>query len=114
VIAAAALAIVTVFGIASWRYYQGDSSASPPKTAKERSALARESDLLELQASQQQLIDDIQLLQGRIASQQYDIQRLSEELKAATEALSSLRNAFAKDGPASHRADPPPAKKRTP
>lgn len=104
-VATAAALIAAVFlGIVIGRYQR-------PQTLPNESAKNGQHELIELRASQSQLIDDVQQLQDHVASQQREINRLSESLKVSTETLDGLRNSFAKQIPPTER---PPATQQGP
>ena len=86
---AAALIAALFLGIIIGRYQRPQSSST-------ESAKNSQHELIELRTSQSQLIDDVQQLQDHVASQQREINRLSESLKVSTETLDGLRNSFAK------------------
>lgn len=86
---AAALIVVLFLGLVIGRYQR-------PLNVSGDSAKNDQHELIELRASQSQLIDDVQQLQDHVASQQREIDRLSESLRASTETLDGLRNSFAK------------------
>lgn len=110
-VAAAAL-IVIVAGVAIavlWRAYTGISPeqdrAAAARLLQARAAQASEQ-LIEktkdLEATQQQAIDQLQVLQDQlqtikrlIAAQQTDTKRLSEQVEGLTGAIDSLRQSFA-------------------
>lgn len=97
-VATAAALIAAVFlGIIIGRYQR-------PQNSSNEIAKNGQHELIELRASQSQLIDDVQQLQDHVASQQREINRLSESLKVSTETLDGLRNSFAKQIPSTDKA----------
>ena len=110
-IAAVALALVLIGigSIALWRTYTGNSPESDRAVAtrqlQARAAQASEQ-LVEktkgLEATQQELIDQLQMVQDQlqtvrrlIAAQQGDTKKLSEQVAGLTEAIEGLRQSFA-------------------
>jgi hypothetical protein len=97
---AAIAAIAIVFCLAGWRYFAGESqpvaSAKPPviAAAKPQAAVAPAHDastsLNQLDLSQQLLVDDLQLLQGRVTTQEADIKRLRAELQTLAQKYEAL------------------------
>lgn len=94
---AAALIAALFVGVIVGRYQR-------PHNSTDESAKNGQHELIELRASQSQLIDDVQQLQDHVASQQREINRLSESLKVSTETLDGLRNSFAKQIPPPDKA----------
>jgi uncharacterized protein HemX len=94
---AAALIAALFLGIIIGRYQR-------PQTPSTETAKNGPHELIELRTSQSQLIDDVQQLQDHVASQQREINRLSESLKVSTETLDGLRNSFAKQIPSTDKA----------
>lgn len=116
--------IVVVFGLAGWRFFSGDS---PGLTSTRPQALAAakpqpvaavpdptSTSLNQLDLSQQLLVDDLQLLQGRVTTQESEIKRLRNELQTLAqkyEALSSFASTT-KEIKQPDVAPPPPKKKK--
>jgi hypothetical protein len=117
------LGIALVFGLASWRYFNGETEqvqavrpvtpviAKPvaPATASEASA-----SINQVEMTQQILVDDFQLLQGRVTRQDAEIKRLRSELEALSQRYDTLA-AFAatpKEVKPVTRAEPPKKKKK--
>jgi flagellar motility protein MotE (MotC chaperone) len=112
-IAIGAVALVLlVFGIGSiavWRAYSGNTP-EPDRAVTARLLQARTAQVSEalvektkgLEATQQESIDQLQVMQDQlqtmrqqIAAQQADAKKLSDQVTALTEAVESLRQSFA-------------------
>lgn len=113
------LGIALVFGLAGWRYFTGESrtvavARTTPVAAKAPAATAVDSaSLNQVELSQQLLVDDLQMLQGRVSSQEAEIKRLKDELRALSQKYDAL-TAFAST-PKEIKPTPavePPKKKR--
>lgn len=115
------LGIALVFGLAGWRYFTGESRtvvvAKPPPIA-EKSPVAEAvtaTSLNQVELSQHLLVDDLQLLQGRVSSQEAEIKRLKNELHALGqkyEALTSFASTPTETKPAAVVKPPKKKKKR--
>ena len=120
---AAMLGIALVFGLASWRYFNGETEqvqvvkpAAPvvarplaPAAATDASA-----SLNQVEMTQQILVDDFQLMQGRVAKQDAEIKRLRAELEGLSQrydALSSFASTPKESRPAA-AVEPPKKKKK--
>ena len=91
------LGIALVFGLAGWRYFTGQSKTvglakpSPPIAAKAPAAEpVNSASLNQVELSQQLLVDDLQMLQGRVSSQEAEIKRLKDELLALSQKYDAL------------------------
>lgn len=67
-----------------------------------------------LEFSQQEAIDQLQVLQQLLASQRAETKRTTEQVAALSEKFESLRQSFASVPPAPAEADAPPRQKATP
>src|SRR5258707_5046364 len=110
-LAAAVLVVLLVGagGIGLWRAYTGNSPeldrAVVARQLQARTAQASErlvEKTKDLEVTQQESIDQLQVVQDQLqtvkrllAAQQADTKRLSEEVSGLTEAIDSLRQAFA-------------------
>lgn len=114
------LGITLVFGLAGWRYFTGESRTvavartPPPVAAKTPAADAISSaSLNQVELSQQLLVDDLQVLQGRVSSQEAEIKRLKDELHALSQRYDALTSFAATPRETkSMLAVEPPKKKR--
>lgn len=117
------IGIAVVFGLAGWRYFTGDnqalSSARPLAPAVKTVAPVppvpadASASLNQIEGAQQVLVDDVQLLQGRVSAQEAEIKRLKGELAALGQkfdALSSFASTTKETKPAP--AVQPPKKKK--
>ena len=108
IFAVALVVILTGLGFALLqRGSGGDGAAALPSTT----APAREQvpiDLLEtmkgLQVTQQQAVDQLQVVQDQLAAQKAETKRLSEEIAAVTANLKALQQSFAEMPPSSGAA----------
>jgi hypothetical protein len=114
---AVVLGITAVFALAGWRYLSGESQAVstarvPVVAAAKPQALVGASDasasLNQLDLSQQLLVDDLQLLQGRVAAQDTEIKRLRNELQALSQKYETL-SSFASTVSAAKEVKPEPS-----
>src|SRR6266403_1478157 len=126
---AAATLLVIVAGIASialWRAYSG-ASPEPDRTASARQLQARTAQASEqlvektkgLEATQQESIDQLQVVQDQLqsvrrllAAQQTEAKRLSEQVSGLKEAIDGLRQSFA-SAQASDTAAAPSARNKS-
>jgi hypothetical protein len=124
ILVAASVAIAAVFGLASWRHFNGETEqvhaarpatpvvakpAAPAVAASEASA-----SINQVEMTQQILVDDFQLLQGRVAKQDAEIRRLRAELEGLSQkydALSSFASTPRESKPLAE-AEPPKKKKK--
>ena len=118
---AALLSIAVVFGLAGWRFLAGDSpplpSVRPPviAAAKPQAAAApgeTSTALNQLDLSQQFLVDDLQLLQGRVTTQEAEIRRLKTELLALSQKYETLSSFASSPKEAKQTPDVQPPKKK--
>jgi hypothetical protein len=117
------LGIALVFGLASWRYFNGETEqlqvarpAAPvvAKPAAPATATDASTSLNQVEMTQQILVDDFQLLQGRVARQDTEIKRLKGELETLSQkydALSSFASTPRESKPVA-AAEPPRKKKK--
>jgi uncharacterized coiled-coil protein SlyX len=115
---AIALAIILIgLGCALFWGFGGSTVAALPSSASAVSAPAREQvadEILEtakgLGITQQQAVDQLQVVQDQLAMQKAETKRLSEQIAAVTEKLDALQQSIASI-PAPPVAAPPPAPK---
>lgn len=93
-IAIAAAVIGIVIGLASHRYL-GSSGPNPLSRIETTADVANA--LQDMQSSQQQMIDELQITRDHIAKQQAEIRKLTLDLQDATQKLDTLRNSFASE-----------------
>jgi hypothetical protein len=120
---AAIIGIGLVFGLASWRYFHGETEQAqvvrtatpvvarpaPPGAPSDASA-----SINQVEMTQQILVDDFQLLQGRVTRQDAEIRRLRTELEALGQkydALSSFASTPRESKPVAD-VEPPKKKKK--
>ena len=121
---AAILGIGLVFGLASWRYFNGETEqqaqvvrTAAPIVAKPAAPTAptdASASLNQVEMTQQLLVDDFQLLQGRVAKQDAELRRLRAELETLSQkydALSSFASTPRESKPVA-AAEPPRKKKK--
>jgi hypothetical protein len=91
--------IALVFGLASWRYFHGATEqsrvAKPAAPVVARPlvpsvAMDASASLNQVELNQQTLLDDFQLMQGRVAKQEAEIKRLRAELESLGQRYDSL------------------------
>jgi septal ring factor EnvC (AmiA/AmiB activator) len=105
IFAAALAVILTGLGFALLQRGSGSDGAAalPSTTAPAREQVSNE--LLEttkgLQLTQQQAVDQLQVVQDQLAAQKAETKRLSEEIAAVTEKLKALQQSFAEIPPSS-------------
>ena len=119
------LVVLGIGSIAVWRIYTGHSPetdrAAITRQLQARTAQASEA-LVEktkgLEATQQESIDQLQVVQDQlqtmrrlIASQQADTKKLSEQVAALTESVEGLRQSFASAKDNDPNAEPAPRKR---
>ena len=123
-LAAATLVVIlaAVTAIAFWRAYTGTSpEAEAARRLQARAAQASEQ-LVEkikgLEVTQQESIDQLQMVQDQLhdirkqlAAQQADSKRLSEQITALTDSISTLRESFA-SAQSSDDSSPAPSHRR--
>jgi hypothetical protein len=118
--------IALVFGLAGWRWFNGEAEkaqvmrpaapiakavastvAAPPPPA-EAPAL-----LNQLEYTQQNLVDDLQFTQNRVAKQDAEIKRLRAELEALSQRYDTLKSfASTKEAKAEPAVEPPKKKRK--
>lgn len=116
------LSIVVVFGLAGWRWFSG--AAEKPQIAKPAAPVAKPATpavaaaetpalLTQLELTQQNVVDDLQFMQSRVAKQDAEIKRLRAELDTLSQRYDTL-SSFAST-PKEAKAEPavqPPKKKK--
>lgn len=100
ILIAVVLSIAVVFGLAGWRYFNGENrqptiakpAPAPAVAPAVASPVATEAStaLNHLEGTQQVLVDDLQLLQGRVAAQEVEIKRLKQELEELSQRYQAL------------------------
>src|SRR6187397_496210 len=125
-IAALAVIVLGIGGIAGWRAYSGTAPELDRVVASRqlqaRTAQASEQ-LVEktkgIEATQQESIDQLQVVQDQLltvrrllATQQADTRKLSEQVGTLTESIDGLRQSFA-SAQATEPAAPPSTRKRS-
>jgi uncharacterized coiled-coil protein SlyX len=128
-IAGAVAALVVVAGAFFWRTFASPPAAVPgPKVAAAQPARSPVLDqvvknpaldqLVEsvkaLEFSQQEAIDQLQVLQQLLAAQRVETKKTTDQVAALSEKFESLRQSFASVPPAAVEADPPPRQKAAP
>jgi hypothetical protein len=123
---AVVLAIALVFGLAGWRYFAGETQTvsvarAPAPAAKTAAPVVApvvpadaSASLNQLEGTQQLLVDDLQMLEGRVLAQEAEIKRLKDELATLGqkfEALSSFASTT-KEVKKSSVVEPPKKKKK--
>lgn len=116
------LGIALVFGLAGWRYFNGE--AEKPTLAKAAVPVGKplaptvagetSTSLNQVEMTQQILVDDLQLMQGRVSKQETEIKRLKAELEALGQRYDTL-NSFAstpKEAKPAPAVQPTPKKKK--
>lgn len=118
VIATAVAAVLIVGGAMLWRI-----SATAPVTSAAKVAAAPKNPAIDelvgttkaLDASQQQVVDQLQMMQDMLTSQQAEMKKTSDRVAALNANLESLRQSFASTPPqqsSAEEADAPPAPKK--
>jgi hypothetical protein len=116
------LSIAVVFGLAGWRWFSG--AAEKPQIAKPAAPVAKPATpavaatetpalLNQLESTQQNVVDDLQFMQSRVAKQDAEIKRLRAELDTLSQRYDTL-SSFAST-PKEAKAEPavqPPKKKK--
>ena len=95
-IAIAAVGIIVVIGLFSLRYLGHGPSRSVP-LAKIETPSEIAGALQDMQSSQQQIIDELQMTRDRVARQQAEINKLMLDLQDVTQKMDTLRNGFARE-----------------
>jgi uncharacterized coiled-coil protein SlyX len=96
VLAVVASGIFIVIGIAGLRYYRGDSARVATAPRLETSAALADA-IQDLQATQQQVIDELQITRDRVVAQDIEIKKLTSDLQGITQKMDTLRNSFASE-----------------
>jgi hypothetical protein len=115
--------IAVVFGLAGWRWFSG--AAEKPQVARPAAPVAKPATpaaaaateppalLTQLESTQQNVVDDLQFMQSRVAKQDAEIKRLRAELEALSQRYDTLTS-FAST-PKEAKSEPavaPPKKKK--
>ena len=118
------LGIAVVFGLAGWRWFSG--AAEKPQVAKPAAPVARLATpavaaatetpalLTQLESTQQNVVDDLQFMQARVAKQDAEIKRLRAELDTLSQRYDTLTS-FAstpKEAKAEPAVEPPKKNKK--
>jgi uncharacterized coiled-coil protein SlyX len=115
--------IAVVFGLAGWRWFSG--AAEKPQLARPAAPVAKPGTpaaaatetpalLTQLESTQQNVVDDLQFMQSRVAKQDAEIKRLRAELDALSQRYDTLTS-FAstpKEAKAEPAVEPPKKKKK--
>jgi uncharacterized coiled-coil protein SlyX len=110
--------LVLIGGVTAWALGGSKVDAPPPNVAIAPANSGQASDeLLEtakgLQVTQQQAVDQLQVVQDQLAAQKAETKKLSEQMAAVTEKLDVLQRSVA-DIPARPVAAPVPLQKAQP
>ena len=111
IILVAALVLVGAGWITLWA--AGGSPAAPAPSAPAALAASRRpsDELLEttkgLQVTQQQAVDQLQVVQDQLVAQQAEMKKLAEQIAALTEKLDALQQSIANMPPTTHAAGSP-------
>jgi septal ring factor EnvC (AmiA/AmiB activator) len=110
--------LVLIGGVTAWALGGSKVDAPPPNVAIAPANSGQASDeLLEtakgLQVTQQQAVDQLQVVQDQLAAQKAETKKLSEQIAAVTEKLDVLQRSVA-DIPAPSVAAPVPLQKAQP
>jgi uncharacterized coiled-coil protein SlyX len=111
-------ALVLIGGVTAWAFGGSKVDAPPPNVAIAPATSGQTSDeILEtakgLQVTQQQAVDQLQVVQDQLAAQKAETKKLSEQIAAVTEKLDVLQRSVA-DIPAPPVAAPVPLQKAQP
>jgi hypothetical protein len=124
------IGIALVFGLAGWRWFNGEAekaqvvrpaapvakqAATTVATAPATETPATETPALlnQLEFTQQNLVDDLQFTQNRVAKQDAEIRRLRAELEALSQRYDTLKSfASTKEAKAEPAVEPPKKKKK--
>ena len=117
--------IAVVFGLAGWRYFNGDTekpqavaarpatpaakSSAPPTAAMAEATPAL---LNQFETTQQNLVDDLQTMQTRVARQDEQIKRLKAELDTLSQRYDTLSSFASTPKEAKPEAEARPVKKK--
>lgn len=116
--------IAVVFGLAGWRYFNGDTEKPQPQVARAAApitkpaapvaAVAAETPALlnQFESTQQNLVDDLQTMQTRIARQDTEIRRLRAELDTLSQRYDTLSSFASTPKEAKADDDARPIKKK--
>jgi hypothetical protein len=118
--------IAVVFGVAGWRYYNGDTDKPLPQVARTAAPVAKPSAppaavppseatpalLNQFETTQQNLVDDLQTMQTRVTRQDAEIKRLKAELDALGQRYDTLSSFASRPMEARPEADARPVKKK--
>jgi hypothetical protein len=117
--------IAVVFGLAGWRYFNGDSEKPQPQVARPAAPVAKPSAppvaaaaettpalLNQFESTQQNLVDDLQTTQARVARQDAEIKRLRAELDALSQRYDTLSSFASTPKEAKPEAEARPVQKK--
>lgn len=117
--------IAVVFGLAGWRYFNGDTEKPQPQLARPAVPAAKPAVppaattaettpalLNQFENTQQNLVDDLQTVQTKVARQDAEIKRLKAELDALSQRYDTLSSFASTPKEARPEADARPVKKR--
>jgi hypothetical protein len=117
--------IAVVFGLAGWRYFNGDTDKPQPVAARTAAPVAKSSAppaaaaaeatpalLNQFEATQQNMVDDMQTMQTRIVRQDEQIKRLKAELDALNQRYDTLSSFASTPKEAKPEAEARPVKKK--
>jgi phage shock protein A len=117
--------IAVVFGLAGWRYFNGDTEKPQPQVARTAApaakpfapvaAVAPEGTpalLNQFETTQQNLVDDLQTVQTRVTRQDAEIKRLKADLDALSQRYDTLSSFASTPKEAKADVDVQPTKKK--
>ena len=80
---------------------------APPAPAALAASRRPSDELLGLQVTQQQAVDQLQAVQDQLVAQQAEMKKLAEQIAALTEKLDALQQSIANMPPTTHAAGSP-------
>jgi hypothetical protein len=117
--------IAVVFGLAGWRYFNGDTEKPQPQVSRPAAPVAKPTAppaaaaaeatpalLNQFETTQQNLVDDLQTTQTRVARQDAEIKRLKAELDALSQRYDTLSSFASTPKEAKPEADARPVNKK--
>jgi len=117
--------IAIVFGLAGWRYFNGETEKPQPVAARPAAPVAKPATppatvaaeatpalLNQFEATQQNMVDDMQTMQTRIARQDEQIKRLKAELDTLSQRYDTLSSFASTPKEAKPEAEARPVKKK--
>ena len=117
--------IAVVFGLAGWRYFNGETEKPQPVAARPAAPVAKPATppatvaaeatpalLNQFEATQQNMVDDMQTMQTRIARQDEQIKRLKAELDTLSQRYDTLSSFASTPKEAKPEAEARPVKKK--